>query len=76
MQKYIDKTKSLVHNELFFKKIPKIPEAVFSKDVNEDKNQHEDDKKDHEVVEVKYMDELYSKAFLDDYFSAASPPKT
>ena len=58
MQKYIDKTKSLVHNELFFKKIPKTPEAVFSKDISEDKNQHEDDKKDHEVVEVKYMDEL------------------
>jgi hypothetical protein len=76
MQKYFDKTKSLVHNELFFKKIPKTPEVVFSKDISEDKNQHEDDKKDHEIVEVKYMDELYSKAFLDDYFVHPSPPKT
>jgi hypothetical protein len=76
MQKYIDKTKSLIRNEILLKNIPKTPEAVFSKDITNDKKQHQDDKKDHEVVEVKYMDELYSKAFLDDYFSAASPPKT
>jgi hypothetical protein len=76
MQKYIDKTKSLIRNEILLKNIPKTPEAVFSKDITNDKKQHQDDKKDHEIVEVKYMDELYSKAFLDDYFVHPSPPKT
>ena len=76
MQKYIDKTKSLIHDELFLKKIPKTPEAVFSKDINHDKKEDEDDKKDRAIKEVKYMDELYSNLFLDDYFLAPNPPKT
>ncbi len=76
MQKYIDKTKSLILDELFLKKIPKTPEVVFSKGETDNKEDHEKNKKSDKVLYVKYMDELYSKAFVDEYFSVASPPKT
>jgi hypothetical protein len=76
MQKYIDKTKSLILDELFLKNIPKTPEVVFSKGETDSKEDHEKIKKSDKVLDVKYMDELYSKAFLDEYFSVTSPPKT
>ena len=76
MQKFIDKTKSLIRDELFLKKIPKTPEVVFSKGVTDSKEDDQKYKKDDKVVDAKYMDELYSKAFIDEYFSVTSPPKT
>jgi hypothetical protein len=49
---------------------------VFSKGETDSKEDHEKIKKSDKVLDVKYMDELYSKAFLDEYFSVTSPPKT
>ena len=45
-------------------KIPKTPHDLYLKHEKYDK----EDREDKEVKIVKYMDELYTKKFVDDYF--------
>jgi hypothetical protein len=52
-------------------KIPKTPHDLYLKhDKYENKDEEDkEDKEDKEVKIVKYMDELYTKKFVDDYFT-------
>ena len=49
-------------------KIPKTPHDLYLKHEKYE-NKDEEDKEDKEVKIVKYMDELYTKKFVDDYFT-------
>lgn len=48
--------------------IPKTPSELFLKHNNYDNAGDKD--KDKKVVIVKYIDQLYSKDFIDDYFKS------
>lgn len=49
-------------------KIPKTPHDLYLKHEKDEKDDKED-REDKEVKIVKYMDELYTKKFVDDYFT-------
>lgn len=50
-------------------KIPKTPHDLYLKH-GKYENHDKDDREDKKVKIVKYMDELYTKKFVDDYFTS------